>query len=161
MKGLLMLGLIAALVATPVGAAYKCVVDGKVTFSQTRCAPEAERVELDTHTPSEADRRQATDRAEEISAEIEKSRVEREVRKIKGRISSLEQDIRGYRQKMNAELLNLDIDRASANNNLAGATWEQAIAMEKRAVIENYNSQISQAQDEIKRLRGELRELTK
>jgi len=42
--------LCAALAASGAGAAgvYRCEVDGRVTYSQTRCAPNAARVEVDT-----------------------------------------------------------------------------------------------------------------
>ena len=55
MKGALIIGLIAALFSGQAGAVYKCVIDGKTTFSQTKCATDAKKVEVKAHIPSQAD----------------------------------------------------------------------------------------------------------
>ncbi|WP_275100156.1 DUF4124 domain-containing protein [Sedimenticola hydrogenitrophicus] len=160
MKGPLMLGMIAALFASQAGAAYKCVVDGKTTFSQTRCAPEAEKMELKARQPSETDIQNAETRAEEIKDQITKNKVQRDTRKIKYRISELERDVSRYQRSMDAELEIIRLKKTQANNNLAGATYEQALATEMKAVIDNYSSKISDARDQIKELRGQLSGLT-
>lgn len=156
MKGVLIIGLIAALFSGQASAVYKCIVDGKTTFSQTKCAYDAEKVVLDAYMPSQADIQNAETRAIEINEQVNKNRVQRDSRAIQNRISRLRSNVSRYQRNMDAELDVLRVKKSRANNNLAGATYEQAIAMEMRAVIDKYTTKINTSNDQIKQLRFQL-----
>jgi|TARA_B100000749_G_C18434144_1_gene469273 hypothetical protein len=49
--------------------------------------------------------------------------------------------------------------KSLANNNLAGATWEQALANEAEVMRQRYQSEIDELDDEITRLRDDQRRL--
>ncbi len=48
-----------------------------------------------------------------------------------------------------------------ANNNLAGATWEESISSEMQSVAESYKTKIQSAQNQIDDTRRELSDLKK
>lgn len=60
---------------------------------------------------------------------------------------------------MNAELAALRAKKAQANNNLAGAVWENSISEEMTTVVGRYDLRIRAIQGEIERLQGERESL--
>lgn len=84
---------------------------------------------------------------------------ERALRDIDHRISVEHSRIRDEEGKMNAELAALRAKKAQANNNLAGAVWENSISEEMTAVVGRYDVRIRAIQGEIERLKGERERL--
>ena len=56
---------------------------------------------------------------------------------------------------LSGELAALRAKKAHANNNLAGAMWEQSISQEMSAVVARYDVRIRAIRGEIERLQGE------
>jgi predicted RNase H-like nuclease (RuvC/YqgF family) len=154
MKGaIITAALTALLTAGPAAAVYKCDINGETVFSQTPCAADAEKVEVKVHRPSEEEAKAAEERASWASGENAAMRAERKSREAGIEIKKLETAIEVYQRDMDRELAALRDQKASASNNLAGATWEQSIATEMQAVVEKYNTKIKLAKDRIAVLR--------
>lgn len=155
MKGAITAAAIAALLATaPAAAVYKCQVNGETVFSQTPCAANAEEVQLKVHRPSDDEAKAAEQRATWLKEENAAMRAERKSREAGIEIAKLEREIEVYHEQMDKELAALREQKASANNNLAGATLEQSIATEMQAVVEKYNTKIKLNRDKIAVLRA-------
>ncbi len=139
--------------ATPAGAEiYKCVdTAGRAQFSDKPCSKNAEKIEVDTSSSGISHGPQG---------DFSRVRSDMQRRDIERRITRLESDITGLQDAKNAELSRLRYRQSRANNNLAGATWEQSIATEMASVTQDYNSQIEMKREEISDLRDHLRELT-
>lgn len=60
---------------------------------------------------------------------------------------------------MEQELAALRIKKMQANNNLAGATWEQSISTEMSVVVEKYKVQKEADGERLKVMSAELRRL--
>lgn len=60
---------------------------------------------------------------------------------------------------MEQELAALRAKKMQANNNLAGATWEQSISTEMSVVVEKYKAQKESDGERLKAMNAELRRL--
>lgn len=76
------------------------------------------------------------------------SRIDREIREI-------EYEIENDQKSMDRELTELKGKKGRANNNLAGATWEQSISTEMQAVTEKYRAKFDYSRDRISTLRAQ------
>lgn len=75
-------------------------------------------------------------------------------RGLDNEIDFKERHIASLRSEMNAELDVLRSKKAMANNNLAGATWEQSISAEMSAVVSRYDARIRSLEGEVARLQA-------
>lgn len=140
MRGIITAAALTALLAAgPAAAVYKCQVNGETVFSQTPCAANAEEVQLKVHRPSEDEAKAAEERATWLKEESAAMRADRKSREAAIEITRLEREIEVYQDQMDKELVALREQKATANNNLAGATLEQSIATEMQAVVDKYN----------------------
>jgi len=145
-------------------AFYKCVVDGKTTFTDQPCDQNAEsevlkNIEVVRHTPStqhQAENASSVDRMKKAAASMY---VDRRKSEIKKDISDKEEDIVTLQKRMDAEVAGLRFKKRFANNNLAGATYEGSLSEEISAVVSRYDSKISVVQKGIDRLYKELERL--
>ena len=80
---------------------------------------------------------------------------EHRLREIELEIPQVEHEIKMSQDGLDTELATLKHKKGYANNNQAGATWEQSISTEMQAVIEKYKTKISLAQGNLDRLRKE------
>ena len=87
--------------------------------------------------------------------------LERRLRENAYEIENLEGKIRHYQSSLDHDLAVLRSKKALANNNLAGATWEQSISTEMQSVSDKYKVSIQIAQDQMSQLRSEASELRK
>ena len=168
-RALLMLA--ALLVATSAHAqVYKCRIGGQMVFSDQPCAADAKPIEvrpasghsapalppLVITTPGAPQPINASSNPQAVVARMEH---ERALRDIDHRISVEHSRIREAEGRMNAELAALRAKKAQANNNLAGAVWENSISEEMSAVVARYDVRIRAIQGEIERLQGERERL--
>ncbi len=137
-------------------AIYKCEVDGKAVFSQTRCADDAAEVSVRVRTPSEEDMVNTAERNEAMSDQLAKNQARRDARTIKIKIAKLEKSIKRHQINMDADLAIIKAKKATANNNLAGATYEQSLSTEMKAVVDKYTSKIDFIKDKINQLNSQL-----
>lgn len=147
--------ILAAILAAPMAQAeiYKCKVNGQTVFSQQPCGEHAVEVKPKVSQPSAAAvaEQQAVNASVQAAASsMERSRrmgqIERALADLDARIVQMEAD-------RDWKIANLRFSRNYANNNLAGAAWQQSLAMEMGAVSAQYATSISSAQMEKQRLR--------
>jgi hypothetical protein len=142
---------------------YKCKVDGKAVFSDQPCAADAKAIDVrpaSGHATSQHELGtsaggapiNASNNPQALIARMERDR----------RIRDLEYDIRASRARigeeqaaMEREVSALRQQKSRANNNLAGAAWEQSISEEMSATVARYDVRIRAIQGEIARLEGE------
>lgn len=139
------------LVSAPLAAAaYKCEVDGKVTFSDRPCGENQQEVEVRTHQPSGPtwDYEGARD---DQRRHIEGARLERQVARSEARIRQLQ-------RQRDAEMAALRRSQGYSTNSLAGATRDQSIAQQMQAVSSNYETQIATERSRLQDLRSQLRD---
>ncbi|WP_200376030.1 DUF4124 domain-containing protein [Thiocystis violacea] len=126
---------------------YKCVdpVTGKTTFSQFQCAPDAAPVDVRIHAPT-AEQVQA--HAARVESDIQFLDEESARRRAMEAAAARQQAVENARTRHAAEISAIAARRARAANNLAGATWENALSQDAAAADARY-------QAEMDRLRGE------
>lgn len=135
-----------ALIAPAVSSAavYQCKVNGQTVFSDQPCGDDAKKIEV------RAPKSQGSSMVSDGSARFMRAReLQREIRALE-------------REKSNAEM-RLDRAMASwqsrkrrANNNLAGATWEKALAEEAEVNRKRYQSEIDRIEKRLELKREEL-----
>lgn len=141
--------LISALLLSQLSSAaqvYTCTDEkGRKTFSQIPCSPSAKATTIEgpEMMGSVATDTEATD----------KIRSSNQLRTIGILIERKEDEIDSLHNSMDRELAVLKAKGRYANNNLAGATWEQSLATEMQATTERYRVKIDMAQRELERLR--------
>ncbi|MGL4219361.1 MAG: hypothetical protein ACRCSS_01850, partial [Shewanella sp.] len=81
---------------------------------------------------------------------IDKQRISREITK-------LENDRKLIIDQRDKRIVELRNDRSYANNNLAGATWEQSLAQEMSAVAQQADTQVAFIDRQIEQLRLKLK----
>ncbi len=157
--------LAALLVATSAHAqVYKCRVDGKTVFSDQPCAVDAKPIDVrpasgraaagPVSAPSQSDAAPINS-SSNPQAVVARMEHERALRDIDHRISVEHSRIREQEDRMSGELAALRAKKAQANNNLAGAVWENSISEEMSAVVARYDVRIRGLREEIRRLEGE------
>lgn len=142
---------LAALPAT--AQVNKCLVDGKMVYQAAPCKAGTAKATLAPRVDVSEDAARAN--REKFLADDKVRQASNRRDQIDGAIAGLERDINGYQKSMDAELAALQAKKSLANNNLAGATWEQSIATEMQAVTAKYQTRIQAAQERIKALRQE------
>ena len=165
------LTLAALLLATSAHAqVYKCKIDGKTVFADQPCAADAKPIDvrpaaghsapalppLVITTPGAPPPINASSNPQAVVARMEHARA---LRDMDHRIEVEHSRIREEENRMNAELAALRAAKAQANNNLAGAVWENSISEEMTAVVGRYDLRIRAIHGEIERLQGERESL--
>lgn len=132
-----------AISATAMADIYKCKdANGRTTFSQLPCAPDAQKVIVKTTEPSESDREQTRETLDKNNAMIKENEESRQIASARNRVDTLINE-------REAKLSQLRIKKLYAANNLAGATWEKSISDEMQAVTEKYNADIDAARQRV------------
>ena len=81
---------------------------------------------------------------------------DRRIREVKDQIAGLENDIEQRNRRMQSELDGLRYRKSFANNNLAGATYEQSLSTEMQAVTSRTRAQNDVDFERIRALRADL-----
>lgn len=152
--------LIAVTLSTPLSAQiFKCQVDGKTTFTDKPCAADAESeiMHIQNAPPTAAGIQQRT--AEQIADLTNELRSKRKIKEFNRDIETHEDNIKTFQKRMSSEISVLQRKKLYANNNLAGATWENSISSEIDAVVRKYESLIGVEQKSIDRLRESIASL--
>lgn len=141
-------------------AQYKCTDNsGKVAFQQTPCASSQKQQELKVRfiNPPQPVQSQAsgpqltTD--QRMLANLEH---DRKLRELQQQIEQIEGNINQRNALMSSEIALLQQRKLAANNNLAGATWEQSISTEMQAVTQKYKTMNDTDFERLRQLRVEL-----
>lgn len=157
--------LAALLLATSAHAqVYKCRIDGQMVFSDQPCVADAKPIDVRpasgrAATPAPGETAAPVSPAAQLKARGDQMERERLVRDLDHRISVEHSRIRDQEDNMARELAALRAKKDQANNNLAGAMWEQSISQEMSAVVARYDVRIRAIHGEIERLQGERERL--
>lgn len=155
----LVLTVVVALVAGQAHAINKCQTpDGRTVFQDMPCVPgQGNKIEVKPasgNAPAVTEAVQAAPGAVEVPATRPKTEAQRleaqtetlrkenrlhflQVRAIPDAYAAIDQQ----KLRCNGELANLRTKKQFANNNLAGATWEQSISSEMSAVVARCDSE--------------------
>lgn len=155
---------VALLVASPSWAINKCVsADGKVSYQAQPCAGgTAKTINIKTPPPPVVNSGSSIPQSASVTAQssdqraLERFARDRRIREITYQIAGLEQDVDQRNQRMEAEMNVLKGRKSLANNNLAGATYQQSLSVEMQAVATRYKAQNDADFERIKALRAEL-----
>lgn len=140
--------------ASSAGPVHVCTdADGNKTFQQMPCEAGA-KAELKEYKPAMVGTVAPTAGGsyQDMHRFNSKEQLKRDVRKSENRIVQ-------YQQYMQAELAALQNKKRSANNNLAGAQWENSISSEMQAVTTKYNGFIATEQNRLDAQRKQLESL--
>jgi|TARA_R110000851_G_scaffold76321_1_gene168060 hypothetical protein len=94
----------------------------------------------------------ARDKKAEIAQYLRKQKIEREIR-------NLEKERTKAFKDRDDKIEQLRTTGKRANNNLAGATWQQSLAQEMTAVMQQGNTEVESIDRQISVLRSELKQL--
>ncbi|MDQ7990187.1 MAG: DUF4124 domain-containing protein [Candidatus Dactylopiibacterium sp.] len=132
---------------------YQCTINGRKTFSDAPCADNAQRMNVrpasgaGTPTSGQAD---APSAPSDLAARADRTA---RARILDDDIYRQEGRIRVLRAEMELQISMLKKKKQSANNNLAGAIWEQSISEEMTATANAYSAKIQSAERELESLR--------
>ncbi|WP_144822409.1 DUF4124 domain-containing protein [Marinobacter piscensis] len=134
-------------------AVYQCESDGQTIFSDQPCGSDAKRIHV-----------KAPVRMGGGPMVNERGQKFLESRDRKKEVAGIDRDIESLRrQKARAKmyldntLIRYQRQKAHANNNLAGATWEGSLAQEAEVMRKRYQSEIDEANRQIEQLRSQRR----
>ena len=155
MKRTILLSVLLSLSATSTAAVYQCTGNnGQTVFSDQPCGDDA--VKLDHKAAPEIGGSMITEGSRDF---LEGREVKSAVNRIDKRIYQLELRKKKARRQLDAEMERWRSNQARANNNLAGATWENSLAREAEVKQMRFDSEVGQFNIEIDRLRKDRRRL--
>jgi hypothetical protein len=144
---------------------YKCKTPGGMVYQDRPCA--GVRYAGDAQPAKPAGSGAAPPAAAAApSSDLERNKAyiasrekERRIGEMKEQIARAEESIAASQQARDAELAQIDERKSLANNNLAGANLEQALATEKQSVNARFATDISLKQDRLRQLREEMAQI--
>lgn len=138
---------IALAASTNAATIYKCTdANGSLVFSQNPCAADAEVLDVEVKSSGI-----------DVVGEGDFSRVDagNNARARDRAIADRRLAIRSLENQRDTKISELKRQQGYANNNQAGATYRQSIAIEMQAVGEDYNSRIQAERDAIRDLQSQ------
>ncbi|ERS12519.1 hypothetical protein Q673_02575 [Marinobacter sp. EN3] len=136
-------------------AVYQCKVNGQTVFSDRPCGSDAKEIEVKAPARSGTGPMVNKGAQDFLEGRETKSKIER----IDRRISDLQNQKEDAKRAMDQALLRYQRQKSYANDNLAGATWEGALAQEANVLRERFQSEIDGIDREIDRLREDRRRI--
>lgn len=142
--------LLAALFIPALGhaAVYQCEVNGQTVFSDQPCGDNSREIEIRSSKIGSGD--SMTSEAGNLF--VQERELERDIRNLENKKQRL-------RKAMDRALVRWQQQKERANNNLAGATWEQSLAQEADVLRERYQSEIDEVDRELQQKKQELKEV--
>ncbi|MBV2129947.1 DUF4124 domain-containing protein [Arsukibacterium indicum] len=139
---------------------YKCEQNGVVTYSQIPCSDDAEETGYTTDgNLSPANQQQPAVQTESPSETLARVRDVLVKRDLQQEITRLKGDKARLQSRRDIEITKLRQSKLKANNNLAGAVWEESVSKEMAAIAAQYDTDIQAVDSEIDRLSKQLRRL--
>lgn len=124
----------------PAVAMYQCKdAEGKVSFQQAPCPPGTTQAQMEVKAVPPSGRAAAPD-AQSDKRTLERYQKERRVRELQASIKDVQEALDTRNARMAAELDALHARKRSANNNLAGATYQQSLSTEMQAIATKYQA---------------------
>ena len=174
MRGIFSTALTSLALVSPVAhAVYKCQVNGTTTYQAQPCSGSSKPGQqmnirsgspAGTQSDAKPEIQSGAQKSPSSSAGAEKQAVEqmtrdRQIREANYEVENLERRIANRSEQMTREMDALRAQKARANNNLAGATWEQSLSTEMQAVAARYKVMNDVDQEQIKALRAKVASL--
>lgn len=140
---------------------YRCTsASGKTVFSDGPCTADqkgaAMTITAPRHQQSADEATQAKKKLNDAATSMYMTRRQNELKAI---IRDTETEISSLQHKMDIDLRVLKEKMGYAKNNLAGATYQQSLAMEMQATSSQYEIKIKDAQTRLQAARDELTKL--
>lgn len=135
------------------GTINKCVIGGKTVIQDAPCPNSASLVKSYNQSAPAAPIGSDLARQKDF---LTQGKREREIRDLQHRIEQTEISIYNSRAAMSNAISALQQKKTAANNNLAGAVWEQSISQEMSAVTDKHTTDIQVKQSSLGRMRKEL-----
>lgn len=156
---LLLSVIIAVTPAAALANVYKCEVNGVITYSQIPCSEDAQVTDYSRDEIAAPPQPQSTTSTDEAAATM--SRLSESVKKRDMRIAinRLKSDKAKLQSQRDAKMAKLKSSKRYANNNLAGAVWEESLSKEMAAIAAQYDTDVRAIDVEIDRLNDELKRL--
>lgn len=171
----LLLTILVAFGSSADAAMYRCTVSGKAVWQDRPCPGEssdnnrvvlkgaasassapasdpADAAASPRPTPAETEAQQRDAFLKNAERDNQRRRLEREIKQLNAESESL-------REEMDADMLRLKARKLSANNNLAGATYQDSISAEMQAVATAYDAKLSNNASKIDRAQKQLDDL--
>lgn len=160
MKLMVIFGLLWLLPLSAMATVYKCEVKGVVTYSQIPCSDEAVLTEYATDDViSQINQQKPAAQTESPSETLVRVRDALIKRDMQIEITKLKGDKARLQSRRDIEITKLRQSKLKANNNLAGAVWEDSLSKEMAAITAKYDTDIRAVDSEIDRLSKQLRRL--
>ena len=154
---------------------YTCTVDGKKVFQDKPCkgatiVPQNPARKSTAESPSPATPAKPQTASTDEAATRDKERRDayladaergRKIRDAEYQIKILDSEIERLGKERDDKMAVLKRKKSFANNNLAGAVWEDSLSNEMQAVATQYDTTIASKREEMKHLREELVRLKK
>ena len=158
MKMLLVATLLSAMCGPAQAQVYKCKQpDGSTVFADAPCAAGAKPIDVSPASGSApgdaAHQGNSAPGARRMPTRNEQADIAVRRRLLQNDIDLQERRIAATIDEMNAKLAELRNRKRYANNNLAGATWEQSVSEEMSATSAGYETELKGMRDELARLR--------
>lgn len=168
-KTLVIFAIFLASTATGAQETYKCKTAGGMVYQDRPCAGVRYAGDVPATMPSaKAPEARPAATVAPAAGDLDRNKAylagrekERKVADLKEQIARQEESITQSQQARDAEIAGLQARQARANNNLAGANLEQALATEMQSVNARYATDINLKQDRLKQLRDELSQASK
>ena len=138
---------------------YKCDIDGVITYSQIPCNHDAQITEYTTEQLSSTSQPQTNKSAEEAHTTMDRLSESIKKRDLRIAINRLKSDKTRLQSQRDNKVAKLKSAKRSANNNLAGAVWEDSLSEEMAAIAVQYDTDVRAVDAEIDRLNDELKTL--
>lgn len=138
---------------------YKCDIDGVITYSQIPCNHDAQITEYTTEQLSSTSQPQTNKSAAEAQATMDRLSESIKKRDLRIAINRLKSDKARLQSQRDNKIAKLKSAKRSANNNLAGAVWEDSLSEEMAAIAVQYDTDVRAVDAEIDRLNDELKTL--
>lgn len=152
-----------AFISTSAFAQYKCVVDGKTSFQDLPCTNGSStplNVKYGSIQPTpEVKTQHSNNTVENLKKSTNSLEKARLIREKQFQIENIQSARYNLQNELDAKLDALRAKKLTANNNLAGATWEQSISQEMTTVTDAYKSKFSNLDNQLQTAQQQLSKL--
>lgn len=163
--------------ASSAWAVNRCIgPDGKVVFQDAPCSGKGEMIRVrpasgpspspaqvqgtDSSSGGTSDEKRPLTEAQRIEQQIAASQKARRKQELEVRIvPDAEFAVAQHRMQCDQQIRDLQAKKATANNNLAGATWEGSISQEMTAIATRCDTRNRELREQADRFRAECQRL--
>jgi hypothetical protein len=156
----LLVALIPLLIPLTSHAVFKCTERGVTVFQDAPCTNGGGEIRVKPasgHAPlsQSVQSQPSVGASNDPVASLKRVQGERRVTEIGYEIKASERRIEDARERMDAEIATARESKRRANNNLAGATWEQSLSAEMQAATSRFQAVADAENVKIKSLKDE------